>query len=583
MESASGAHAVVFNGELFNAVEVAKVLQASGWRPKGRSDTEVLLAAVEAWGVEAALGRFVGMFAIALHDRVRRTLHLVRDRVGIKPLHWAWIAASTGRCLAFASEQRALLEVPGFDRAIRPAAASEMLLHGCVPGTSCIWSGVHKVAPGHRLEIDLVSGGVMEICWWNAADVAADAVAHPFTGSDAEAVARLNDLLEGVVREHLASDVPLGCLLSGGLDSAAVLAASRSGARGTTIEAFVAGFDDPHFDERMNARRTAATLATPLHECVVREAAMLDAVRRMPEVFDEPFADSSQLPTWVICREMRTQVTVALSGDGGDEVFGGYRRHAYAATGWPGQRRMPRRLRAAGAGAARSISADGWDALLRPVLGLLPARMRMRSPGASMHKWAECLGAVDEAEAYARLTRITSSTPESPSPWWRTDETARMPDFLRRMQLMDQTGYLVDDLLVKVDRASMAHGLEIRVPLLDHRLVQFAWTLPVRMKVRRGRGKWLLRRWLAQRLPSTVLGAPKTGFAAPLATWLRGPLREWAGDLLDSKWWQDEPALDRVRTQHAWRALQRGADAPQHELWCVLMYLAWSDRWRRPR
>ena len=306
---------------------------------------------------------------------------------------------------------------------------------------------------------------------------------------------------------------------------------------------------------------------------------MLDAVRQMAEVFDEPFADSSQLPTWLVCREMRQHVTVALSGDGGDETFGGYHRHVHAAGSWGGWRRVPGPLRRLASGAALALSPEAWNAMLGPIRPALPRRLRMRSPGDSMRKWARCVAAADEASAYAALVDVTGSHDGSLA-WWRRDDAARLPDFLRRMQFMDQTGYLVDDVLVKVDRASMAHGLEVRVPLLDHRIVEFVWSLPTRMKVRDGRGKWLLRQVLARSVPASVIEAPKTGFSVPLASWLRGPLRAWAGDLLSTRRIREEPLLDSARVQRAWQSLLAGSDAAQHELWCVLMFIAWADRWR---
>ena len=577
MESASGRHAIVFNGEVCNAAALAAELTGHGWRPRGRSDTEVMLAAFDAWGVVDSITRFAGMFAFAVHDRERRTLHLVRDRLGIKPLHWGWCVGAAGRTLAFASELRALLEVPGFDRSPDHEAIASMLSHGCVTGKACVWRGARKLAPGHRLELDLASGEVKESCWWDATSVATAAIATPFVGSDSEAIEHAGELLDRVVREHLVSDVPIGCLLSGGIDSAAVAAAVRGGAHDAHITAFTAAPANPDFDESANALRTARALEMPLHRLSLNADAMVEAARHMSQVHDEPFADSSQLPTWLLCAETRRHVAVVLSGDGGDEVFGGYRRHVHAASAWRRSRAMPTTARGALAGAMTLLSPDAWTTLLRPVSPMLPRRMRSRAPGASIHKWARSFGARSEAAAYDALTEVCGLG--GGDGWWREADAARLPDFLRRMQLMDQTGYLVDDVLVKVDRASMAHGLEVRVPLLDHRVVEFAWRLPARMKVRDGRGKWLLRSLLARRVPTEVLDAPKTGFAVPIGELLRGPLHAWASDLLRCDRLRAHAMLDAARVERAWRATCAGRDAAQHEIWCVLMYLAWAERW----
>jgi asparagine synthase (glutamine-hydrolysing) len=580
MESATARFAIAFNGEVCNAAQLAADLRETGWVPRGHSDTEVMLAAFEAWGIERALDRFAGMFGFALHDRQTRTLHLVRDRLGIKPLHWTRIETASGPSFAFASELRALLQVPGFRRDVDAAAIASMLVRGCVTGEACVWRGVRKLAPGYRLEINLASGAVRESCWWNAIEVAQAGCHRPFNGSDAGAIDCATAILDTVMREHLVADVPIGCLLSGGIDSTTVASAIREADPGATLTAFTAGFDTAAFDERAIARRTASALGMPMRELEVTEAAMLAAVARMAEVHDEPFADSSQLPTWLLCGEMRRHVTVALSGDGGDEVFGGYHRHVHAAGSWQKGRHVPDALRRLISAGALAVSTEAWDAALSVVRPLFPKRLQLRSPGESIRKWARCFGAGSEARAYAALTDLTGVMPDASASWWREADARRLPDFLRRMQFMDQTGYMVDDVLVKVDRASMAHGLEVRLPLLDHRLVEFAWSLPAHMKVRDGRGKWLLREMLRTRVPPEVLAAPKTGFGVPLGRWLRGPLRPWASDLLAPARVRCDALLDAARIERSWSRLLAGSDAPQHALWAVLMYLAWADRWQ---
>ena len=581
MESASGRYAIVLNGEVYNASALANEIAAAGARWRGYSDTEVMLAAIEAWGLDGALQRFAGMFAFALHDRQERCLHLVRDRLGIKPLHYAWVGGAQAETFAFASELKALLQVPGFARDMDPAALGGFFAHACVPGDACIWKNVSKLAPGHALRVDLATGTHHLHCWWNALDVAERGTRNPLACGDAEATERLHDLLQSVATEHLASDVPIGVLLSGGVDSAAVTA--MAGTR-TALHAFTVGFDDARFDERRGARLTAKALGVPLMELEARATDMLDCIPRMPQIFDEPFADSSQLATWLISRLMRQHATVALSGDGGDEVFGGYHRHVHAAGGWQRMRRVPHALRALMSAGVQALSRDAWDGVFAAAAPLLPASLRTRQAGERVHKWARMLACDDEASAYRCVTRIFEPA-DSPAratdahPWWNDDAAACLPDFLCRQQFMDQTGYLVDDVLVKVDRASMACGLEVRVPLLDHRVVEFAWSLPAHMKVRHGRGKWLLRQVLGRRLPPEAMSAAKTGFAVPLDAWLRGPLRDWAGDLLASARMRQDAMLDATRVQSLRESLAQGGRADPHQIWCLLMYRMWADHW----
>ena len=581
MESGSGRYAIVFNGEVYNAPALANELAAAGAKWRGHSDTEVMLAAIEAWGLDGALERFAGMFAFALHDRHERRLHLVRDRLGIKPLHYAWVGGPQSGTFAFASELKALLQVPGFTRHIDPVALSGFFAHACVPGNVSIWKDACKVPPGHVLCVDLTTGAHRLRCWWNALEMAEQGTRNPLACSDAEATERLDGLLQSVSAEHLVSDVPIGVLLSGGVDSAAVTA--MAGTR-TRLHAFTVGFDDARFDERAGARRTAKALGVPLMELEAHATDMLDCIPRMPQIFDEPFADSSQLATWLISRLMRQHATVALSGDGGDEVFGGYHRHVHAAGGWSRTRRVPHALRALASAGVQALSRDAWDGVFTVAAPLLPAPLRTRQAGERVHKWARMLACNDEAGAYRCVTQIfePSNTPAHVAgahDWWNDDAAARLPDFMRRQQFMDQTGYLVDDVLVKVDRASMACGLEVRVPLLDHRVVAFAWSLPAHMKVRNGRGKWLLRQVLGRHVPPEAMSGAKTGFAVPLEAWLRGPLREWVGDLLASARMRQDPLLDASRVQSLHDAFAQGGRVDPHQIWCLLMYRTWADHW----
>jgi len=640
MHSASGRFVTAYNGEIVNAPVLAQQLRALGVNFRGHSDTEVMLAAFEAWGVNEATQRFAGMFAFAVHDRRERVLHLVRDRVGIKPMHFAWIGGEPNGVFAFASEVRALLQVPGFNRELNHGALAGYFQHGCVTGGDCIWKGVHKLRAGHRLQLDCASGKIQVCCYWDALQVAKSGCSRSThfkigAADEADEADKLDALLRGVVKENLESDVPLAFFLSGGVDSASVLAqAVASGAH--SLQAFTVGFDDAAFDERNATRATAAALGVQLQELHATPSDLLSAVPLMTDVYDEPFSDSSQIATYFICKLMRRHAKVALSGDGGDEVFGGYHRHVHAANAWGALRNIPAPLRGAFAGVVGGVPASAWDTLAAAVRPVLPRSLRVANAGERVHKWARMLSSRDEAQAYERVTSLwgddrvvrsfdggalwqsgditeggevggallRSGDMDERSEvvgesWWHADAAMQLPDYLRRMQYMDQAGYLVDDVLTKVDRASMANSLEVRVPLLDHRVVEFAWALPAHMKVRNGRGKWLLRQVLARHVPKQLMRSPKSGFAVPLAAWLRGPLRDWAGDLLSRT--QSDDVLDANVVARLFEAFDRGnrevkgadnfggarggsaplANAAAQQIWTLVMYRAWSDRWRR--
>jgi asparagine synthase (glutamine-hydrolysing) len=582
MTSRDGRWMVMLNGEITNAAALRSDLRRCGIVLRGHADTEALLETVASKGLESTLDRLAGMFSVALLDLGQRRLHLVRDRIGIKPMHWTWIGPEGHGLFAFASEPRALLTLPNYPRAVDPAAMIRYASHDCITGEASVWRGVHRLPPGHRLQLDLDTGRCAVQCWWDALMIAAHAPAnaamnHSDAGSEVpQTLDRLKSLLQTVVSENLVSDVPLGIMLSGGIDSGTVLHMAKA-CGATAPEAFVARFNEPEFDEGAHAAATARSAAVPLREIHVGPQACADLVPRLAEIHDEPFADASQVPTRVISQAMRSHVVVALSGDGGDEVFGGYHRHVHAAAGWARARRVPRPLRLAMAAAARSLGTGSLDMLRGLADPLLPARLRGLPIGRRIHRWAGMLMAAHERDAYGTLTGRDGGPA---SPWWRRDSESALPDFLSRMQLADLTGYLPDDLLTKVDRASMSVGLEVRVPLLDHRIVEFAWSLPVGMRVREGRGKWILRRLMQGQLPESVLQAPKRGFAVPLARWLHGPLREWA--MLETlegrraRWpWIEQSCLDGME-----RELQSRRVTDAEWTWNRLMLLQWSRHWR---
>jgi asparagine synthase (glutamine-hydrolysing) len=434
--------------------------------------------------------------------------------------------------------------------------------------------------------MDLDSGDARIHRYWDPLAVAEAGCDAPLSGTDDEIVDQVDSSIREVVRDHLLSDMPVGCFLSGGIDSATVLAAAR-GATDRPIRAFTAGFESPELDERATARRTASALGVELVEIEMNARAMLRIVPELPDVHDEPFADSSQIPTLLVSREMRRHASVALSGDGGDEIFGGYHRHAHAATGWPRERFLPRHVRRAIGRSARTLSPRTWDRCLAIIGPLRRGGLRSAGAGARLHKWADALASDSERDAYETITSMwPRGMPPFPdnsaTSWWSVEAASRLPDFLRRMQYMDQTGYLVDDALVKVDRMSMAASLEVRVPLLDHRLVELAWRLPVQARVRDGQGKWILRRILDRHVPSSIVRAPKAGFAVPLDAWLRGPLRTWARDRVIGGMEHARRILDADARTRAWERFEAGR-FPADAIWSIAMLVSWCERWGADR
>lgn len=582
MVSASGRLVITFNGEVYNHAALRAELEQDGRAPawRGHSDTEVMLAAIEAWGLQAALHRFVGMFAFALWDTVDRRLTLVRDRLGVKPLY----AGASSRGLAFASELAALREAPGIDLSVSAQALTSYVSAGCVLGEQAIHAGIRRVAPGTWLAWDDPCGEPVVHRWWSAADVVRAGLADPFRGTEDEAVEALEALLADAVGLRMEADVPLGAFLSGGVDSSVVVALMQARSS-RPVHTFAIGNEDPAYDESSAATAVARHLGTEHVSAVVTAADALAFVERLPQIYDEPFADSSQIPTWLVSRLARRSVVVSLSGDGGDELFGGYVRHLTAGGLVRAQQVVPRRLRHLLARGVHGVSVQAWDGAFQGMGRLAPG---LRLPGVRMHKLASAL-ATDTLEAlYLASARHWSEADGLLVGGWQASPGPEVPSSLARspahwMMFRDVVGYLPDDVLTKVDRASMSVGLEAREPLLDHRLLAFAWRLPEAMKLGGGVGKRVLRRVLQRHVPASLTGGAKMGFAVPLGAWLRGPLRAWAEDLLDPRALRDvgvfAPAVVRAR----WQELLDGTRPWEHHLWDVLVYQAWARAQTAPR
>lgn len=563
MTSADGRWVVSFNGEIYNFTALRDELAAHGDAFRGRSDTEVLLAAIARWGVEAALGRLNGMFAVALWDRDARVLHLFRDRLGEKPLYFGVF----GGTLLFGSELEALRAHPAFDDRISRGALALYMRLNHVPAPHCIYEGVRKLPPGCRVEVHAASGRVEEPRpYWSLQAAWAAALDAPFRGGDAEAVDRVDALLRDAVALRMHSDVPLGAFLSGGIDSTLVVAMmqARSARR---VRTFTIGFTDPTFDEAPHARAVARHLGTDHTELYVSPEDALAVIPSLPRIYDEPFADSSQVPTFLVSRLARGAVTVSLSGDGGDEAFGGYQRYARTEHLWQALRLVPAGIRSLLAGAVGALAGAG-----------LPAEAARR-----LIRLASVLPARDVDSMYLDMVfphwqvpgRGVLAPAEPPTPLSRAFAEVRGGSVAERLMLWDLLAYLPDDILVKVDRASMHVSLESRMPLLDHRVTELALSLPLRLKRRGGVTKWVLRRVLDRYVPPALVDRPKRGFQVPLDAWLRGPLGGWARDLLSPTLLSRQGYLDTAVVAAALEQHLAGARRWGPSLWVACMFQAW--------
>jgi asparagine synthase (glutamine-hydrolysing) len=586
MLSASGRYVITFNGEIYNFRDLRHELESAGHAFRGTCDTEVVLGSIEQWGLDAALARFVGMFAFGLWDAKTRTLHLARDRMGKKPIY----VAPTRHALIFGSELKAIRCFPGFYPELNPNAARAMLSKGWVPDDSCIWQGVFKLPPGSTLSLTAAefakarrTGLVRQKVrfWWSLADVATKGRQDPITGSDEELTNELDRLLRLSVRERMCADVPLGAFLSGGVDSSTVAALMQAQSP-KSVRTFTIAFGERGFDEAPHAAAVAQHLGTDHTELHLSPASARDVIPELPHTWDEPFADESQIPTLLVARLARQHVTVALTGDGGDECFAGYARHLMAArANW--RHRLPAPLRGSLATGielvARATRHEAFGKL--PLSALIGHALRSDR----LERLAQLLAASDQEDLYQRLTGSSTASLIRHGHRASARPAPHLEDLLSRLVYNDMVGYLPGDILVKLDRASMANGLEGRCPLLDHRVVEFSWRLPSNAMVRHGRGKWLLRQLLRRYVPRRLIDRPKQGFDVPIALWLRGPLRGWASDLFADMRHAGDGLLDFDKVQACWRDHIDGKRDHSRDLWATLMFLAWrgnADRLPAP-
>jgi asparagine synthase (glutamine-hydrolysing) len=576
MSSHSGRFVLSFNGEIYNYLDIRRELEsvASPIRWRGHSDTEVMLEAVERWGVRGSLERMTGMFALALWDRAESTLHIARDRLGEKPLYYGWL----DRAFVFASELKALHTHPRWKGEIDRGALSLFLRHTFVPAPYSIYKGIHKLTPGTVLSVR-PDGSSTEVAYWSARDVAERGDADPFVGTEIEAADMLESLLSRAVGRQMVADVPLGAFLSGGVDSSTVVALMQAQSE-RPVKTFTIGFREAGHNEAEHAKAVARHLGTEHTELYVTPAEAMNVIPRLPTLYDEPFSDASQIPTFLVAQLARRKVTVSLSGDGGDELFGGYYRYFVGRRLWHNLGWMPAALRRLAAAGLVAIP----PGLVAGLMAVSSNKARIANLGERLHKLGALLAAAspeemdrglisqwnDPAEVVlAGAEPITAAT--DPRQW------AKLSDFTQRMMFLDLVTWLPDDILVKVDRAAMGVSLETRVPMLDHAVVEFAWRLPLSYKIRGGEGKWLLRQVLFRHVPRELIDRPKSGFDVPIGSWIGGPLRDWAESLLNEDRLRREGYFNPAIIRDRWSQHLAGRRDWQQALWGVLMFQSWLE------
>ena len=582
MTSPSGRFEIVFNGEIYNHLDIRATLESMGQAPtwRGHSDTETLLAAIEVLGLEATLKKSIGMFAIALWDRQKLVLTLGRDRMGEKPLYYGWQGAGNERAFLFGSELKAFKEHPAFVAEINRGALCLLLQHNYIPAPFSIYQNIAKLEPGSLLAVSLANPELKILKYWDLTEVARTGVTKPFEGTPEQAVDTLEVLVNDALRQQMMADVPLGAFLSGGVDSSAVVALMQ-GQSSRPVKTFTIGFSEEAYNEATHAKAVAKHLGTEHTELYVSPEQAMDVIPLLPSLYCEPFGDSSQIPTFLVSQLAKQQVTVSLSGDAGDELFCGYNRYLLTSRLWGKISAIPRPLRAMVAKGITGISPTAWDGIGR----WIPTFKQHNMLGDKLHKGSNVLlsGSVDE------LYRGIISHISDPADWVidgldsATSMSGLPPNLeglsaVGRMMALDTISYLPDDILVKVDRAAMGVSLETRVPLLDYRIVEYAWSLPMDYKLHNGQTKWPLRQVLYRHIPKQLIERPKMGFGVPIDKWLRGPLREWAESLLSEKRLILEGFFYPEPIRQKWAEHLSGRRNWHNQLWPVLMFQAWLSQ-----
>jgi len=575
MHSLSDRYLIVFNGEIYNHAIIRAELDsinARNWL--GYSDTETLLAAIEQWGLELTLRKAKGMFALSLWDRQTQTLSLARDRMGEKPLYYGWVED----CFVFASELKAIKKFPGFNNKVDRSALALFLRFNSIPAPYSIYQNIFKLEPGCIASMIYGSKEINQTHFWSTETIYKKGAASRFSGNENDAVDALEDVLKRAVNLQMQADVPLGAFLSGGIDSSAIVALMQSQSS-KKINTFSIGFDVKEFNEAEHARAVAMHLGTYHTDMYITQRDALDVIPFLPDIYDEPFADSSQIPTYLVSRLAKQKVTVALSGDAGDELFGGYNRYFLTNQLFSKMNKIPIFLRRLITSSILGVSQDNWDKILGRILS-----KRFVNVGFKLHKGANVLSSKSIRELHFKLV----SQIESPENWlinskeystFLNDDVEHFSslDPIEQMMAYDLVTYLPTDILTKVDRAAMAASLETRVPFLDTSVIEFSASLPLEYKIRDGVTKWVLREVLYKYVPKDLIERPKMGFGVPIGEWLRGPLRDWAESLLDAKRLRDEGFFNVSLLRQKWHEHLSGKYNWQHQLWNVLMFQAWLE------
>jgi asparagine synthase (glutamine-hydrolysing) len=579
MLSSDGRYAIVFNGEIYNFAELRSTLTERGYRFRGHSDTEVMLAAFAEWGLTTAVQKFIGMFAFALWDCQERTLHLCRDRAGEKPLYYGWV----GDTLLFGSELKALLAHPQWQGQIDRDALTLFVRYGYVPAPHSIYQGISKLTPGTSISFGAQQPQTANpVAYWDLATVVEKGRREPFTGSDSEAIDRLDTLLRETIQEQMVADVPLGAFLSGGIDSSTVVALMQTQSS-RPIKTFSIGFTEQQYNEAEYAKAVAEHLGTEHTELYVTPTDALTVIPKLPQLYDEPFADASQIPTFLLSEMTRQHVTVSLSGDAGDELFGGYSRYFIGIDIWRKISWIPVGMRQFYAKLLISLPPKRWDKIIDR-LGEFAPQLQNVQAGRKIHKIAGTLNSNQPLEMYRELVSIWKNPAEIVLNGTEPQTIVTHPpgwidklDLAEQMMYLDTMSYLPDDILVKVDRAAMAVSLESRVPFLDRRIIEFAWQLPLSMKLRDNRGKWILRQVLDRYVPKQLIDRPKMGFGVPIDGWLRHELRDWAESLLDNTRLEREGFFNVQAVRQQWDQHLTGEFDRSYSLWNILMFQAWLE------
>jgi len=587
MHSACGRFVIAFNGEIYNHLDLRASLETANAAPRwcGHSDTETLLAGFAHWGVRSTIERAVGMFAFALWDRRDRQLTLGRDRLGEKPLYYGYQGQGAQRTFLFGSELKSLAQHPVFERRLNLSALHLLMRHNYVPDPFSIYENIAKLPPGALLTLTLGQSTPTLETFWSLATVAEHGLRSPLNLSAEDAERELEGLLSQSARGQMLADVPLGAFLSGGVDSSTIVALMQAQSS-RPVKTFTIGFDETGFDESPHAEAVARHLGTEHTTLKLTGREAREVIPQLPQLYCEPFSDSSQIPTFLVAALARRQVTVALSGDAGDELFGGYNRYLVTHDLWRGLGRLPVPLRKMMAKALGTLPPHRWNSLIAPISGLLPKSLRFSDAGQKIRKAANVLSAASVDELYRGVVShwdpaaVLSRGAEPPTLLSGLRLHLSGLGDIERMMALDAMTYLPGDILVKVDRAAMGVSLETRVPLLDHRLVEWAWRLPLALKIRDGQGKWLLRQVLYRHVPRELIERPKTGFGIPIDAWLRGPLRDWAEGLIAESRLAKQGLFNTALVRRAWDEHQERRGNWSYHLWDVLMFQAWWDEYR---